>query len=386
MSVSSPVSACPACKSVPRHVVEWQFSGLGKSVFDYTAHYCFCDTCGLAYISNVNDVELSGFYEEECAYFSSDHFDVNSAENITKYRAYRKTLEANGLGGKSILDVGCGRGGFLRWLKQNTWTGKCVGIDADVRSMPDGSAEAVTFKRGLAFGLPVEDGSQEVITYFHVLEHIRNLDQALHETSRALQPDGHVLIEVPDAENYPTQPIGTAFWIGIREHVNHFSPLSLAHALRRNGLQVRDTVRGTLPTPEFVYPSLMILAQKTASPAEPDMPRTGDLESFIKDSHATLRHQAEIVSTIIARYERTVFWGCSAQLFSLLPLLDLTQATLCDSSKVKQKSSYRGMPIVAPETVEPKGALIIAPYLHRGAIRRAALAIGWNEADIFSLE
>ncbi len=379
---------CPACQQPSHRLLDWPFSGLGESVFNYTAHFYTCPHCGLGYIDNVDDAELSRFYAEECAYFSSDHFDINSKENIQKYKTYRSVLETGGLEGRSILDVGCGRGGFLRWLKQNTfWPGLCCGVDADLRSIPKEQEEgSLTFKQGYAFSLPVMDGSQEVLSYFHVLEHIRDLDRVLREASRALKPGGHLLIEVPDAERYSSLPIGTAFWIGIREHVNHFSPLALALALQRHGFQIGNTVRGLLPTPEFTYPSLIILAQKTSAPATPVLPNPQDIAAFIKDSQAELLHQAEEVTALMERYGNIAFWGCSAQLFSLLPLLDCRRITLCDASPLKQQSTFQGMAILAPEKVAPGGALVIAPYLHRTAIKRAAQELGWDESHIFSLE
>ena len=379
---------CPACQKPSRRLLDWPFSGLGESVFNYTAHFYTCPHCGLGYIGNVDDAELSRFYAEECAYFSSDHFDINSKENIQKYSTYRAVLKNAGLEGRSILDVGCGRGGFLRWLKQNSsWPGQCCGVDADLRSIPKEEEEgSLTYKQGYAFSLPVADDSQDILSYFHVLEHIRDLDRVLQEAFRALKPGGHLLIEVPDAERYPTQPIGTAFWIGIREHVNHFSPLALALALQRHGFQISNMERGMLPTPEFTYPSLIILAQKTPAPAAPALPHTQDIAAFVKESQEGLRRQAREATTLMERYGNIVFWGCSAQLFSLLPLLDCRRIALCDASPLKQQSTFQAMAILAPEKVAPRGALVIAPYLHRAAIKRAAQGLGWNESQIYSLE
>lgn len=380
---------CPACHGDGQHILNWQFSGLGKSVFNTTAAFYACSGCGLVYIGNLDDATLAGFYTEECAYFSSDHFDINSKENIEKYRTYHSTLDAAGLVGHDILDVGCGRGGFLRWLKKNQWQGRCCGVDADQRSIPESNetTDGVAFKQGDAFHLPVADHSQELLTYFHVLEHLRNLDLALAEISRALKDGGHLLIEVPDAERYADHPIGTAFWFGIREHVNHFSPAALESLLKRHGLATLRIVRGILPTPEFTYPSLLLLAQKTSYASQVSPPASNITADFLRASMTALRHQAEQVTTIMGNYEQAAFWGCSAQLFSLLPLLNLDNVQLCDASKLKQQSYYQAHSILAPNAIDPTGkALFVAPYLHRQAIRKAALSMGWQESNIYSLE
>lgn len=380
---------CPACHGKTSHFLDWPFSGLGESVFNTIAAFHACPECGLVYIANLDDTTLSNFYKSECAYFSSDHFDINSGANIEKYKAYQRLLVQAGLMDSDILDVGCGRGGFLLWLKQHHWKGLCQGVDADPRSIPEEETlgSSIGFAQGDAFHLPAANRSQEVLTYFHVLEHLRDLDRALIEASRVLKNGGHLLIEVPDAERYAELPIGTAFWFGIREHVNHFSPAALENLLRRHGLKVLRIDRSILPTPEFSYPSLLLLAKKSENNSPIAITSSSSIAGFLLTSRMAQASQAAWVEGVMARRNRSVFWGCSAQLFSLLPLLDLSQAILCDASPLKQSSNYQGVSIQAPADIHPGDAsLIIAPYLHRPAIRRAALALGWDDSNIFALE
>lgn len=380
---------CPACHGIAPHALDWPFSGLGESVFNTTVAFHACPECGLVYAANLDDATLTGFYTGECTYFSSNHFDINSRENIEKYKVYRGLLVEAGLTDRDILDVGCGRGGFLRWLKQHHWRGLCHGVEADPRSIPEGETpeDRLCFYQGDAFHLPAADASQEVLTYFHVLEHLRDLDRALNEASRVLKDGGHLLIEVPDAERYAELPIGTAFWFGIREHVNHFSPTALEKLLRHHGLAVLRLDRCVLPTPEFSYPSLLILAQKSEGTSQIAMTANSAIADFLLSSRIAQTAQAALVSEVMDRFERSVFWGCSAQLFSLLPLLDLSRATLCDVSPLKQGSHYLGISIQAPADIRPGGAsLFIAPYLHHQVIKRAAISLGWGDSEIFALE
>lgn len=389
MPIPATSERCPACHSRAAYVLDWPFSGLGESVFNTIAAFYACPECGLVYFANIDDITLTRFYTGECTYFCSDHFDANTPENIKKYKVYRALLLESELSEKNILDVGCGRGGFLRWLKKNRWSGQCQGVDADPRSIPkEGIAtDDVSFAQGDAFHLPKADCSQDVLTYFHVLEHLRDLDRAMAEATRVLKNDGHLLIEVPDAERYTELPIGTAFWFSIREHVNHFSPTSLERLLRRHGLALLRTERGILPTPEFSYPSLLLVARKSSNSSHAPIATNRSIKSFLECSRSAQSGQAAFISEVMSRYERSVFWGCSAQLFSLLPLLDLSRSNLCDASPLKQGSHYRGVVIQAPpETPACGTALFIAPYLHRLAIRRSALSLGWTKSDIYELE
>jgi SAM-dependent methyltransferase len=340
--------------------------------------------CGLAYIQNVDDALLSRFYSDECSYFEKPHFDVAAPANSRKYAAYREFIVAHGLANVSIVDIGCGRGGFLSWLKLGGWDRDCYGVDIDSKSLLLVDAN-VTFKIGQALALPFENNSQSLLTYFHVAEHIRDIDKMLEEAFRTIKVGGHVLIEVPDAENYARRSVGSAFWISIREHVYHFSARSLGKALNRHGFFVVEVKRQVLPTPEFEYPSLMVLAQKRGGDYADNCAPAGDIAAFVLESQRALMCQVERVNALIEEHRNVTFWGCSSELLSLLPRLKVDELTICDASKEKQRLTYMHWPILDPANVKPGGILVIAPYLHGDAIERDALALGWKPHAIVRL-
>jgi len=260
-------------------------------------------------------------------------------------------------------------------------------VDVDARSLPENAGEHanVSFRNGNCLNLPFDKGKLGLLTYFHVLEHIRDLSALLAEADRVLGENGHILIEVPDAENYTGTPIGSAFWFSIREHINHFTAKALAAALKAHGFAVCDVSRQMLETPEFAYPSLVVLAQKNATLPSFALPAAADVAGFARISRQALMHQAEQISALAADRRMTI-WGCSAELFSLLPLFDKREMRLCDSSKLKQSTHYKGMPIEDPTTVPVEGMLVIAPYLHRDAIKAAAERLGWPDNALYLLQ
>jgi ubiquinone/menaquinone biosynthesis C-methylase UbiE len=384
---------CPTCEAKTQYLIDWKFGGLNDSIFNYSAIFFKCPSCGLVYIENISDEQLSIFYSDECNYSEKTHFNIISPKNIEKYNYYKNFIMNLDLFNVSITDVGCGRGGFLLWLKKNNWNANCFGVDIDLKSIPennqnngDNARNQFIFKEGTAVSLPFVSNTQEFLTYFHVLEHIRNVDAVLQEASRVLKADGYILIEVPDAEHYEDYPVGTAFWISIREHVNHFSVCAISQALRRNGFSVIRINRGLLPTPEFEYPSLMILAKKSKGNDDLGNCKGQDIASYVKKSHKELINQVNFVLALHRKFSSITFWGCSAELFSLLPLLDIKDFTLCDSNKLKQESNYQGIPIQDPKTVQITGALIIAPYLYADAIEIDARKLGWPNNAIFQLK
>jgi len=386
---------CPACgKKSVEFLTDWHFSGLNDSIFNYIAQFLSCTDCGLVYIANITDGVLSRFYQDECCYFEKAHFDINALENIRKYEAYQNILRNFKLIDTPLTDVGCGRGGFLIWLQRNKWKANCTGVDFDMRSIPVekktqdkdlNKKEKISFQKGTAFSLPFSDRSQSMLCYFHVLEHIRDLDIVVQEARRVIKDSGHILIEVPDAERYHEFPVGTAFWFSIREHVNHFTGSALCKVLERNGFSVKQVIRQELPTPEFSYPSLMVLAQKWSKVELTAPPKMGNVGDFLLQSQRDLLKQAEKFGNLNRSLETLTFWGCSAELFSLLPILKIQNFAICDSSRIKQKSTYKKLPIQNPTKIPIAGKMIIAPYLHGEAIEKIAYELGWPKDSVSRL-
>lgn len=385
--MSEPVN-CPACHYEATGLLSWRFSGLDDSVFNYTAEYAACPHCGLLHIANIDDGQLARFYMEECLYSENQHFDIHSASNIAKYRHYRSLLEREGLSDAELTDVGCGRGGFAIWMKQQGWQGECMGVDVDVASMAlhDDERAGAEFIEGSAVELPFEAASRRCLSYFHVVEHIRDIDRLLSEAARVLADDGALMIEVPDATRYAEYPMGTAFWLSIREHVYHFTPMALQAALARFGFGVTQVVQSELSTPEFDYPSLIVIARKGRDSV---MDAAGSSHA-VADYALAARQQLALLAAEVERFagsgEPITFWGCSSVMYSLLPLIDRDRIRLCDASPSKQRSHWQGIAIASPDSMRPEGALIVGSYLHREAITTAALQLGWSESSIMVLK
>lgn len=375
---------CLTCAERSQHLLDWEFSGLNDSVFNYKARFFHCPECGLVYVENIDDETLGLFYTTECDYAEKKHFSIASSANQKKFAYYTALLKEYGINGGKMADVGCGRGGFLHWLMQEGWQGRCYGVDVDTKSRPLGGNEAenIQFLDGGALSLPFPDGALTLLTYFHVFEHIHNLNRMLSEAERTICQGGYLMIEVPDAEHYAAWPIGSAFWISIREHIHHFTAKALGAILSAHGFTLILVKRAVLPTPEFDYPSLVVIATKGAAVAvEPPPP--ANLADFVVSSYQALSNQA---CQIAALPGPITFWGCSAELFSLLPLLEREDIRLCDTSSLKQAAHYRGRSIADPVTLPVEGTLVVAPYLHSTAIHQSALQLGWPEAAIYLLQ
>jgi SAM-dependent methyltransferase len=109
--------------------------------------------------------------------------------------AWGAVARATGIGrGTSVLDVGCGTGGFCRLAA--SLGARVHGIDADAnrivaarRSVPGGD-----FRVGRSEGLPFPQDAFDVVTGFNVFQYAQPVEQALTEARRVARPGGRVAI------------------------------------------------------------------------------------------------------------------------------------------------------------------------------------------------
>jgi len=123
----------------------------------------------------------------------------------------------------NLLDVGAGTGDFLVEAKKSGW--KITGIE------PSDKAKTISVSKGITFAdslQAIETQSQDVITMWHVLEHVPDVENEIKELKRILKPDGVLIVAVPNYKSYDAQYYGS-FWAAydVPRHLWHFSKTSI---------------------------------------------------------------------------------------------------------------------------------------------------------------
>ena len=122
-----------------------------------------------------------------------------------------------------ILDIGSGTGDFLSVAKNDGW--KTVGIE------PSDKAKAIAKSKGVSFveqTSELENHSFDVISMWHVLEHVPDLDKQIKELKRLLKPTGTIIIAVPNFKSFDAKYYGK-FWAAydVPIHFWHFSKTAI---------------------------------------------------------------------------------------------------------------------------------------------------------------
>jgi len=169
-------------------------------------------------------LENLGIYYESEDYISHTDGTRSLFEKIyqlVKTNAIRKKVKLlskyNQKG--TVLDIGAGTGDFLVEAKKQGW--QITGIEPNLKAKQMAISKNVDFADSLEI---LQNHSFDVITMWHVLEHIPDLDFQLRELKRLLKPNGTIIIAVPNFKSFDAKYY-KEFWAAydVPRHLWHFS-------------------------------------------------------------------------------------------------------------------------------------------------------------------
>jgi 2-polyprenyl-3-methyl-5-hydroxy-6-metoxy-1,4-benzoquinol methylase len=135
-----------------------------------------------------------------------------------------------------ILDIGAGTGDFLLECKNQNWD--ILGIE------PNDKAKGIALGKGIKFGDTIEkleSNSFDVITMWHVLEHVPDVEHQVSELKRLLKPSGTIIIAVPNFKSYDANHY-KEFWAAydVPRHLWHFSKTAIEKLFDKQNMNLED--------------------------------------------------------------------------------------------------------------------------------------------------
>lgn len=188
---------------------------------------------------------LPGYYKSE-DYISHTDAKRNVFEkvyHIVKGVALKRKLKLiNSVteNGTSLLDVGCGTGDFLQIAANAGWT--ISGIEPNEQARAIANMKTKNSVYGTEQLSKFEAHSFDVITLWHVLEHLPELDTHFSMFRKLLKPDGVLVIAVPNYNSYDAK-IYKEFWAAydVPRHLWHFSQNSLKSLAAKFNMELVKT-------------------------------------------------------------------------------------------------------------------------------------------------
>lgn len=172
-----------------------------------------------------------------------------------------KLINSFPVSGKTILDVGCGTGDFLLTAKNNAWNVYGIEPNEKARAIANSKTKNQVFDTNTL--QEFESETFDVITLWHVLEHLPNLETEIQNLNRLLKPEGRLVIAVPNFKSYDAKHYN-AFWAAYDapRHLWHFSQTSISKLFSKQNLEIEKTLPMTF---DAFYVSLLSEQYKSGS-------------------------------------------------------------------------------------------------------------------------
>jgi SAM-dependent methyltransferase len=329
-----------------------------------------CRSCGM--IGNVAFTDTAVQYD--AAYENSLHFSKEFDRYATALAD--DLVDRHDLRGKTVLEIGCGKGDFLRLLCAG---GRCHGIGVDASYMPTAETTAphLEFIRA-AFNASEPAVPADMVVCRHVLEHIPESRAFAQEISRAARRrDGCVVfIEVPNVL-YTLRDLG--IWDVIYEHCLYFSELPLARLFAGTKLDVRSV------RPAFgdQYLCLEARSNGAAHPVSGDPASVIALtEPFAMHYDRKVRYWIERLGQWRAAGERVAVWGSGSKGVTFLNTVARETGVdfVVDINPRKQGRfvAGTGSRIVPPEALRdaPPDHVLLMNERYQGEVRNLLAGLG----------
>jgi SAM-dependent methyltransferase len=171
--------SCPVCASVSQPRLDLGDFQLLR-----------CDDCGCW----ASDAQVRG---AETSFVPASYFD-NADLDRDKWEVLVSRLGAAVGGIRSVLDVGCGTGAYLGWLRERLPRVRCEGIELDPQRAAAAAAanpRARIHAADALAGLAHTNGPFDLITLWDVFEHVTAPARLLHGLARQLAPGGCIYLQ-----------------------------------------------------------------------------------------------------------------------------------------------------------------------------------------------
>lgn len=216
-----------------------------KSVSQESFVIVQCENCGFKFTNPRPNQASIGAYYESAEYISHSNTSkgiMNKAYQVVRSMTVRQKVElVNRISEKgSILDYGCGTGHFLAACKKDGWAIDGVEPNETARSQ---ASELTAHPILAADTQALAPESYDVVTMWHVLEHIHQLHETFSHLIKLAKPQGHLIIAVPNADSLDAKEYKEN-WAAydVPRHLYHFNQQTMKRFLKKHKLELVETL------------------------------------------------------------------------------------------------------------------------------------------------
>jgi 2-polyprenyl-3-methyl-5-hydroxy-6-metoxy-1,4-benzoquinol methylase/predicted RNA-binding Zn-ribbon protein involved in translation (DUF1610 family) len=235
---------CPVCGKV---IAEPSFSCKDYSVSGEMFDIYTCPDCLFAVTAPQPSPSEIGKYYQTTDYVSHSETTkgiINKLYHLVRKKNTNdklKLVNRVSLRRADLLDVGCGTGYFLSVCKKDGWHIEGVEVNEGARLTAESRTGQSIYPSTDA--IAASGKKFDIITLWHVFEHLHNIHASFVQLKHLLKPDGLLILALPnfasaDAEYY------REYWAAydVPRHLSHFSPVSIRLLTENYQMKIDRTV------------------------------------------------------------------------------------------------------------------------------------------------
>lgn len=236
------ITECPVCgHPETRHALTCKDFTVSQKQFDIVE----CTGCGFRFTNPVPGQDEIGPY-----YISDDYISHSNTKRGLVSRVYqwvrRRAIRQKasqiecetGLRNGRLLDIGCGTGEFLAEMKRRGWATHGLEPSPAARTQAQQNHSLTVQEPQELFNLT--PGTYDVITMWHVMEHVHTLNEYVAQLHKLLKPNGLLIVAVPNATSHDAAHYAE-YWAAwdVPRHLYHFSLPTMKRLMAKHGLEVK---------------------------------------------------------------------------------------------------------------------------------------------------
>jgi len=251
------IKACPLCGGTQ---LEHTLTCVDHYASGEAFHLCRCSACGFLFTQDFPVEAEIGRYYETPDYIS--HSDTRKGLVNTLYHWVRTVMlgrkarlvmnEAHRRRGR-LLDIGTGTGYFAHAMDERGWRVDAIEKNAQARAFAKEHFGLEVLPDGAWASL--QEGAYDVITLWHVMEHLEHLNDTWERLYRLLSPKGVLIVAVPNCSSFDAHKYGGQ-WAAydVPRHLWHFTPGTMQQFGAKHGFILAE--RHPMPFDAF-YVSML---------------------------------------------------------------------------------------------------------------------------------
>ncbi len=233
------ISKCPVCDSLNMGpYLNCKDYTVSKEVFQITR----CNDCSFLFTNpRPIQAEIGKYYQSE-DYISHSNTKKGIFNKLYQYIRnitidQKLSVISHYVSRGTLLDIGCGTGEFLNYCNSKGW--ETIGIEPGTEARNNAIKNYSLAVHEESYINTIENDSFDVITLWHVLEHVHELNNRVGELARIIKDNGILIIAVPNHTSYDANKY-KEFWAAydLPRHLYHFSPKTITQLFKKNQLDL----------------------------------------------------------------------------------------------------------------------------------------------------